>query len=99
MSVGAAGVSGNGAVGRVERLDNRSTPCALGLLRVRDRIAELPLGTTLEVVTRDRFARFEVPMWVERAGLELVSLEQRGFWLFASTVFRIRKTSELSPRR
>lgn len=80
----------------VARLDNRSTPCALGLLKVRERLAELPLGATLEVVTRDRFAPFEVPAWVERAGLELTSLERRGFWLFSSTVFRIRKTAPVT---
>ncbi|MBW7917211.1 MAG: sulfurtransferase TusA family protein [Trueperaceae bacterium] len=93
-------VAAPAAGGAVERLDNRATPCALGLLRVQERLAAMPVGATLEVVTRDRFAPYEVPAWVERAGLELTALEKRGFWLFGSTMFRIRKTTEVrAPRR
>jgi len=81
-----------GEEGTVHKLDNRATPCSLGLLRVMERLSEIPLGDSLEVVTRDRFAPYEVPAWVERQGLELESLTRSGFWLFASTVFVIRKT-------
>lgn len=83
--------------GALHRLDNRSTPCSLGLLRVKQRLAEIPLGDVLEVTTRDRFAPYEVPAWVEREGLALDSLTKRGFWLFSTTTFRIRKTVEVKP--
>lgn len=86
--------------GMFQRLDNRSTPCSLGLLRVKERLAGMPLGATLEVVTRDKFAPYEVPVWVEREGLELTSIRHSGFWLFGSTIFRIRKTVAVrAPRR
>jgi len=89
-----------GGESTVHKLDNRATPCSLGLLRVKERLSEIPLGDSLEVVTRDRFAPYEVPAWVERQGLELASLTRSGFWLFASTVFVIRKTVAVkAPRR
>ncbi len=89
-----------GAASTLHKLDNRATPCSLGLLRVKERLSEIPLGDTLEVVTRDRFAPYEVPAWVEREGLELTSLTRNGFWLFASTVFVIHKTVAVkAPRR
>ncbi|HZW28649.1 MAG TPA: sulfurtransferase TusA family protein [Trueperaceae bacterium] len=87
------------AGGALHRLDNRGTSCAIGLIRIQERLAAMPLGDTLEVVTRDRFAPYEVPIWVERHGLELTSQERRGFWLLASTTFRIRKTAEVPPPR
>lgn len=83
----------------LHRLDNRGTPCSLGLLRVKQRLAELALGDALEVVTRDRFAPYEVPLWVERNGLELVSLQRGGLWIFATTTFVIRKTVEVKAPR
>lgn len=88
-----------GAAGTVHKLDNRGSPCSLGLLRVKQRLADMPLGDVLEVVTRDRFAPYEVPAWVDRQGLQLVSLVRSGFWLFATTTFRIRKTVLVLPPR
>lgn len=76
----------------VHRLDNRGTNCSLGLLRAKQRMAELPLGDLLEVVTRDRFAPYEVPAWAERDGLELEYSKRTGAWLFTCYVFGIRKT-------
>ncbi len=100
MTVTPVGSKGGATGGVLERLDNRATPCALGLLKVQERLATMPLGATLEVVTRDRFAPYEVPAWVERAGLELTALERRGFWVFGSTLFRIKKTAEVrAPSR
>lgn len=81
------------------RLDNRGTPCSLGLIRVKQRLAELALGDALEVVTRDRFAPYEVPLWVENNGLELISLKRSGLWIFATTTFVIRKTVEVTAPR
>jgi len=83
----------------VHRLDNRGTPCSLGLLRVRKVLAELAIGDDLEVVTRDRFAPYEVPLWVEKNGLQLDSFKRSGFWIFSSTTFRIKKTVEVAAPR
>jgi len=85
--------------GRLYRLDNRGSPCSLGLVRTRERLSELKLGDSLEVLTRDRYAPFEVPIWVERNGLELTSLTRRGLWLLATTTFVIKKTVEVRPPR
>lgn len=82
------------------RLDNRGTSCALGLIRIQERLASMQLGDSLEVVTRDRFAPFEVPVWVARHGLEITHQGTSGFWLFSATTFRIRKTAHVPmPRR
>lgn len=78
---------------KVHRLDNRGTNCALGLLRVKQRMSELPLGDVLEVVTRDRFSPYEVPAWSEREGLEVEYSKKSGAWLFTTFVFGIRKTA------
>lgn len=85
--------------GQLHRLDNRGSPCSLGLIRVKQRLSEIDLGDSLEVKTRDRFAAYEVPVWVERNGLELTSLTRGGLWLFATITFRIRKTVEVRPPR
>jgi TusA-related sulfurtransferase len=92
-------VADQGREGAVHKLDNRGSSCSLGLLRVKQRLAEMPLGDVLEVVTRDRFAPYEVPAWVERQGLELVSLVRSGVWLFSTTTFTIRKTVAVLPPR
>ena len=84
---------------RLHRLDNRGSPCSLGLIRARHVLAKLRIGDLLEVVTRDRFAPYEVPLWVEKHGLRLHSLTRRGFWVFASTTFTIEKTVEVTPPR
>lgn len=85
--------------GAHHRLDNRGKPCSLGLVRVRQRLAELEIGDDLEVLTRDRFAPFEVPLWVEKHGLELTSIHTAGLWIFATTTFLIKKTVEVSAPR
>lgn len=87
------------AASSVHHLDNRGTSCALGLVRVKQRLSEIPLGDMLEMVTRDRFAPYEVPAWVEREGLELESMRRSGWWLLSSTTFRIRKTTEVAAPR
>lgn len=83
----------------LHKLDNRRTSCSLGLLRVKEKLAGIPLGDILEVTTRDRFAPYEVPAWVEREGLELAYRQSQGFWLFASHRFGIRKTAEVRAPR
>lgn len=51
------------------------------------------------MVTRDRFAPYEVPAWIEREGLELESMRRSGWWLLSSTTFRTRKTIEVAAPR
>lgn len=83
----------------VHLLDNRNVTCSLGLMRVRQKLSELPLGDMLEVRTRDRFAPYEVPAWVERVGLEMAFQRRKGFWLFATYVFCIRKVTAVEAPR
>ena len=94
-----AGHGSAAAGGSLHRIDNRKMPCALGLLHVQRVMAGIPLGDVVEVVTRDRFAPYEVPAWVDRLGLELVASERSGFWLFSKATFRIRKTVEVAAPR
>lgn len=83
----------------VHLLDNRNVACSLGLVRVRQKLSEVALGDMLEVRTRDRFAPYEVPAWVERVGLEMAFQRRIGFWLFATYVFGIRKVAAVEPPR
>lgn len=71
-------------------LDNRRTPCAVGLIRAARAVRELQPGTVLEIWTRDRVAPVEIPVWVERDGHELVSMDRRGSWPFGYFVARVR---------
>ncbi|MFA5593850.1 MAG: sulfurtransferase TusA family protein [Trueperaceae bacterium] len=83
----------------VHLLDNRNVTCSMGLVRVRQKLSEVPVGDLLEVRTRDRFAPYEVPAWVERVGLEMAYQRRKGFWLFATYVFCIRKVTSVAPPR
>lgn len=83
----------------VHLLDNRNVSCSLGLVRVRQKLAEVPMGDLLEVRTRDRYAPYEVPAWVERVGLEMTFQKRKGFWLFATYVFCIRKVTAVEAPR
>lgn len=88
--------AGEKAGGAVHRLDNRGLACALGLVKVKQVLAQIPLGDTVEVRTRDKFAPYEVPAWVEREGLELAHERRAGFWIFSTYEFAIRKNKEVS---
>lgn len=78
------------------QLDNRGTPCSIGLLRVRETLAEMPLGDVLEVRTRDKFAPYEVPAWVERAGLEMLFVKRSGWGPFTVHTFGIKKNVDVA---
>lgn len=71
-------------------LDNRSTPCAVGLIRAAEQIRGLKAGQVLEILSRDRFAPMEVPLWAERDGHEVVHVEKVGRWPRTHFRFRIR---------
>lgn len=70
-------------------LDNRRIPCAIGLIRVADVIAEVPDGGALEVHTRDRFAPVEIPLWATRAGHLTQDAQRAGTWPFRYWVITI----------
>ena len=71
-------------------LDNRRTPCAVGLIRAARAIRSLRSGDVLEVWTRDRVAPVEIPVWVEREGHRIVSQVRVGRWPRGHFVFRVQ---------
>lgn len=84
------------SVGRVV-LDNRRTPCAIGLIRAARRMEELPVGTVMEIWTRDRFAPMEITLWAERDGHEVRDLGRRGPPLRRHMVFEVRRVAAMPP--
>lgn len=72
-------------------LDNRGAPCAVGLIRAAKKIDELAPGAILEILSKDRFAPMEVPLWAERDGHEIILQEQEGSWKGKYWRFQIRK--------
>lgn len=72
-------------------LDNRRTPCAVGLIKAARRMAELESGTILEIWSRDRFAPMEIPIWAERDGHLATQLPRRGRWPRGYYVFEVVK--------
>ena len=72
-------------------LDNRRTPCAVGLIRAARTMRDLPTGTVLEIWSRDRFAPMEIPIWAERDGHRVVDRGQAGHWPKRHYVFEIHK--------
>lgn len=80
-----------GATGERVLLDNRRTPCAVGLIRAARTLADLPGGTVLEIWSRDRFAPVEIPLWAETDGHDVVALGLRGAWPNRHYVFEVTK--------
>lgn len=72
-------------------LDNRSTPCAVGLIRAAQRMSVMPPGSTLEIWSRDHFAPMEIPLWADRDGYEVVSQDRGGRWPRRYFVFVVRR--------
>jgi TusA-related sulfurtransferase len=72
-------------------LDNRATPCAVGLIRAAERMNAMPPGATLEIWSRDHFAPMEIALWADRDGYDLVSQERRGRWPRRFFVFRVHR--------
>lgn len=70
-------------------LDNRSTPCAVGLIRANDVSATLPLGTTMTILSRDRFAPMEIALWAARSGHSAPVETRAGTWPFRYRVFSV----------
>lgn len=93
-----AGHPGESAEPRV-LLDNRSTPCAVGLIKAARTMAGLPVGTVLEIWSRDRFAPMEIPIWAESDGHEVHALGMQGQWPNRHYVFEVKKVADRRPAR
>jgi TusA-related sulfurtransferase len=65
---------------RPDVLDNRRTPCAVGLIQIAQRMHELPPGNKLEVWSRDIFAPMEISLWAARDGHLVESHTMAGMW-------------------
>lgn len=72
-------------------LDNRSAPCAVGLIKAARLMDTLPAGSELEIWSRDRFAPMEVPLWAQRDGYQVEQRPQAGRWPLKHFVFVIIK--------
>ncbi len=72
-------------------LDNRSTPCAVGLIKAAQVIRGLAAGTVVEIWSRDRFAPMEIPLWAERDGHAVFMRGQEGRWPLRHYVFEVTK--------
>ena len=72
-------------------LDNRSTPCAVGLIRAAERMTAMPAGSTLEIWSRDRFAPMEIPLWAAHDGHEIISCTRGGRWPRRFFAFVVRR--------
>lgn len=70
-------------------LDNRRTPCAVGLIRATGVMAAVRQGGVLEIQTRDRFALVEIPLWANRSGHSEPDVRREGTWPFRYWVFSV----------
>lgn len=61
---------------RVIRLDCRDDACPIPVLRTKEALANLPAGTTLEVLTKDPMASVDIPAIVHKSGAVLVSMQE-----------------------
>ncbi len=71
-------------------VDARGSWCPGPLMELVRVIKEEPVGTEFELLSSDEGSRKDVPMWLEKAGHELVRVEpEQGFDRFV-----VRKTHE-----
>lgn len=59
-------------------MDNRRTPCAVGLIKAARTMAGLPSGTVMEIWSRDRFAPVEIPLWAAKDGHQVRDCGKQG---------------------
>jgi TusA-related sulfurtransferase len=76
-----------------EVLDNRSTPCAVGLIRAAQRMAALGPGATLTIWSRDHFAPVEIPLWADRDGYQVLRRARQGTWPRRYHVFVVSRAA------
>jgi putative copper resistance protein D len=75
----------------LHRLDNRGTPCALGLIRATEVMEALPSGAVLELLSKDVYAPYEVPAWAGKYGYRILKQERRGIFPFRYYRFLVGK--------
>ncbi|WP_308789424.1 sulfurtransferase TusA family protein [Thermus composti] len=75
----------------LHRLDNRGTPCALGLIRASEAMEALPRGAVLEIFSKDVYAPYEVPTWAGKYGYRILKHERRGVFPFRYHRFLVEK--------
>ena len=80
-------------------LDNRRTPCAVGLIKAARTMQDLTPGTVLEIWSRDRFAPMEISIWAARDGYIVVGTGRAGRWPRRHFVFTVHKPEELDSIR
>lgn len=78
-------------------LDNRRTPCAVGLIKAARTMAELPDGAVLEIWSKDRFAPMEIPIWARADGHAVTELGMQGAWPNRHYVFEVTKGAAAVP--
>ncbi|MDC5698019.1 sulfurtransferase TusA family protein [Intrasporangium calvum] len=76
-------------------LDNRRTPCAVGLIRAARTMESLPPDTVLEIWSRDRFAPMEIRIWAERDGLAVTERGEGGHWPRRHRVFEVYRSQTM----
>lgn len=59
-------------------LDCRRLLCPLPVIRVQDRVADLPPGTSLEVVCTDPGALQDIPAWCRINGHSVLAVRSKG---------------------
>jgi len=62
----------------IEHLDVRGMLCPIPVIRTAARMRELPAGARLEVLGDDPAITEDMPVWCERTGNPLISMEQKG---------------------
>lgn len=57
-------------------LDCREDDCPIPVLKTKEALQKLPVGVTLEVITKDPMAPVDIPAVVHKAGAVLVSMNE-----------------------
>ncbi len=59
----------------LESLDVRGLLCPLPVIRTQDRVRNLPVGATLDVVATDAGTMHDIPAWCRVHGHKLISAQ------------------------
>lgn len=62
-------------------LDQRGAGCPGPLMSLVGKVKEVDAGTVIELLTSDEGSKDDVPEWLEKAGHELLAIEEHGdYW-------------------
>lgn len=65
----------------IQTLDNRSSDCATGFVKLLQIMDTLSVGETLRILSSDPASQRELQEWADRAGHTIVEAEKTGpFW-------------------